>query len=236
MMMGDVLLAVDITLLLKLVVPIIFIVIYVINQVLFSKANPWQKNPQPRGRNPQRRANQPPAERAMRQPQPLQGKPQGDASQLNAEIEQFLKRASQRRGERARPEQAAGASAAPNTPRAPMEEQPIDVAPIDPQLSSVAASVDAHLGHRGFNEHLAEEVGHADEEMERHLHEKFDHRVGTMGRSGAGTDRPYSDAPSDEATETPSTAAAFAELLRTPQGMRQAIVLGEILAPPEHRW
>jgi len=224
-MMGDVLLAADITQLLTALVPIVFFVIYVINQFLAAKAKPQQQ-----GRNPQRRTNQPRAERAMRRPQQAQGQPPGDASQLNAEIEQFLKRANQRRGKRPPPERAAPASAAPQAP-APMKEQPIDVAPIDGEFGSVSASVDSHLGHRGFGEHLAEEVGQADEEMERHLSEAFDHRVGTLRRSDT-----RAGAPSEETAETTSMAATFAELLRTPQGMRQAIVLGEILARPEDRW
>ena len=240
-MMGMPLLAVDITDLLTALVPIIFFVIYVINQLLTAKVNPQQqqqRNRQPPARNPQRRPQQqPPAERAMQRPRRTPA--QGGASQLNDEIEQFLKRANQRRSERT-PQQAAQPQRLARRAPEPVEvtpvpdvEEPIDVEPVDREFSTVAQSVAAHIGGRHFREHLAEDISQADERMERHLHQAFDHRLGTLDRGRSSSESsPYSEAA--DLKKTP--AADLAKLLGTPQGIRQAIILGEILARPEHRW
>jgi hypothetical protein len=61
--------------------------------------------------------------------------------------------------------------------------------------------------------------------------------VGTLaGEAPVAKGGPVNDTPTAAVEDAPAAAAAFAQILRTPQGMRQAIVLGEILARPEHRW
>jgi hypothetical protein len=220
-------------------VPIVFFVIYALNQLLSAKGN------QPPARNAQRRA----PERGERPLEPAAGppKPQADpASQLNAEIEQFLKRATQRRGERPMRERAARAATAtpkapPKPPREAARQAPIDVVPIERRdFDAVAASVEKHLANRGFSEraeHLADEVARADEQMEQHLQQAFGHRVGTLAAEAAVAGAtPVTDVQPTVKTDAPSAAASLAAVLASPQGMRQAIVLGEILARPEHRW
>jgi hypothetical protein len=95
---------------------------------------------------------------------------------------------------------------------------------------SVAEHVAEHVGSRTFAErtsHLGEQVAQADEKIETHLHQKFDRELGTLGHSRA--------APSAESPPADTLAAEIAAMLASPQGMRQAIVLGEILRRPEHR-
>ncbi len=241
MMFPDVLVAVGIGDILRFLVPIVFIVIYVLNQLLAAKRKPQQQ-----AQDARRRAARP-AERPMRPAQP-QGKPQGGAAQLNTEIEQFLKRASQRRGQQPARDRAARAAATPKAPPEPpprplretTSQQPIDVAPIEKRhFGDVAASVQQHLGSEQFTlraEHLADDVAHLDEQMEEHLQQVFHHRLGKLGGETADASTQGADVRTVAITDAPPAAAAFAQLLRTVQGMRQAIVLSEILTRPEDRW
>ena len=77
----------------------------------------------------------------------------------------------------------------------------------------------------------------SDQQMEAHLQKAFSHKVGTLaGASPQDSAAPVTDTPSQVTDEGSSIAAGLAAMLATPQGMRQAVVLGEILVRPEHRW
>jgi hypothetical protein len=78
--------------------------------------------------------------------------------------------------------------------------------------------------------HLGEQVVQADNRIEAHLHQKFDHALGTLAarEANAGTQV--------AAALVATPAEDLAALLATPQGMQQAIVLGEILRRPTDRW
>jgi len=162
---------------LRFVVPAVFFVIYAINRLLGSA-----KPATPAARKPQRRP--PEGERPLRPPQQPSAKPQPSGqAQLNAEIEQFLKRANDQRGDPARREAAPiprSSKAAPKPPAA----KPIDVQPLERrEFSSVAASVEKHISNRTFTqraEHLADEIVRADEQMEQHLQKAFSNRWGPL--------------------------------------------------------
>jgi hypothetical protein len=229
-------------------IPVVFFVIWVINQVLAAKGNAQQQQQRQRRGAPQR-----PQERAMRPPQAggrdAAPEARGQTAQLNEEIEQFLKRAGQRRGEGQQRERASrppeSRPRAPKQPPAPprpsLRETPVDadvVSGDESRRDSVAASVEKHLQTGTFEKraaHLADDITRADQQMEQHLQEAFNRRVGTLAGTPVAS-APVTDAATAPVEDTPSAAAAFAQILRTPQGMREAIVLGEILARPEHRW
>jgi hypothetical protein len=225
----------------SLVVPIVFFIIYALNHLLGAKGN------RPPARNPQRR---PPPERAEHPPQPL-GQPAdpmtGDPSQLNAEIEQFLRRATERRGDRSGRERAGSVKPPPKAPQKPLRdtrrEQPVDVVPIErPQLSSVSASVEKHLTERdrGFTsraEHLADDIVRADQQMEDHLQKAFSHRVGTLPDTAPkASTTPATDTVPQVVAGISPVAAGVIAILSDPKNLRQAVVLSEILDRPEHRW
>ncbi len=162
-------------------------------------------------------------------------------SQLNAEIERFLKRASGQRSERARreaaPQQQAQRRSVSPPARKPLSEQgPAGRRGFD----SVADSVDKHLADRGFEnraEHLADDIVRADQQMEEHLQKSFNRRVGTLGDNQTEAARPVTDVTTTPELPTSSSAAAsLSALLSNPQSIKQAIILNEILARPEHRW
>lgn len=240
-MIGDALMLAAIGDILGILVPIVFFIIYVLNQLLSAKGGRQQP-----GRNPKRQPGRP-AERPMQPAQP-QRKPKGGAAQLNTEIEQFLKRASQRRGQQ--PARARAASAPPVPKPAPKsfpppasgpaKEKPADVVPIEKRdFDEVAASVQKHMGTERFESraaHLGDDVVEVDDAIEQHLQKVFHHRLGKLGGETASASEQGADVQTVVVTDAPSPAAAFAQLLRTPQGMRQAIVVSEILTRPADRW
>lgn len=215
---------------LKIIVPLVFFVIYAINQLLTaSKTKPAQPPNNPPRRKPEMAER--PLRPAQRQAQPAPG---GQAP-LNAEIEQFLKRASERRGGRESTEKAP-----PKAPPRQLRETSVDVEPITPQgFTEVAASVEKHLGDRGFKqraEHLADDIVRADQQMEEHLQKAFSRKVGTLGDSEPRAAAPVTDAEPVAQAERSPAATALAGLLSNPQNLKQAIVLNEILQRPESRW
>lgn len=219
---------------LQFLIPLVFFIIYAINHLLSGGKG---KQPQAPPRNPPRRreAEQPLGDE--RQPAKSVKNQQG---RLNDEIEQFLKRAEQRRAERAR--RGSGSTKPAEPLRAPEPPPPPRriVEPEKPrELSTVASSVEQHLGKRGFEEstrHLADDIARADQQMEAHLQQAFSHRVGTLETATPVAQQPVTDAPTAAVVETSSTAQMVAGLLANPRQVKQAIILREILDRPEHRW
>jgi hypothetical protein len=82
------------------------------------------------------------------------------------------------------------------------------------------AEQSAQLGRRIIQE---------DQQFDVQLKAKFDHAVGTLA---GGTVSPVELGP----VSTDSPAAQIAAMLASPDGVRQAIVLNEILRPPAERW
>jgi hypothetical protein len=163
------------------------------------------------------------------------------------DLEAFLRQAAQRRAQRQSTAPRPAAPTAPPAARPPVSAPPPPSAPLTrtpappaaapkvapPRLTPVAqvSRVGTRVDTAGFEqraEHLGEEVGLADEHMEAHITQKFDHRVGSMGtgesaQAGAG------------ASELALDAADLAALLQNPQTLRQAVLLSEILNPPHFR-
>ena len=163
---------------------------------------------------------------------------------MTGDIEDFLRRAAQRRvpqPPRARP-------APPPQPEIQNlgDEDVVDAYVIeDPGILSghdVGDHVSQHINTSKFGErisHMGEEIDRADDRMEAHLHDYFEHKMGDLG---AKTSR-VSDSTLDDdspgqggpATQKPPP-FNIQKLLRSPAGIRDAIVLSEILRKPEDRW
>jgi hypothetical protein len=79
--------------------------------------------------------------------------------------------------------------------------------------------------------HLGEEVDQADEKLESHLHQVFDHQVGRLKTTA--TD--YAALAASDAKRTGFTAGSIAGMLLSPDNLRNAIILGEILKRPDER-
>jgi hypothetical protein len=113
--------------------------------------------------------------------------------------------------------------------------------PPAPVPESVAQHVQRHIRSGGVVErdaHLGEQVGQSDERLESRLQQVFEHRLGQL-RDGTpatpieqGTDAAVWSAP--EAGQP--LAGDLLEMFSTPQKLRTAVVLSEIMRRPEERW
>jgi hypothetical protein len=85
---------------------------------------------------------------------------------------------------------------------------------------------------------LGKEVAEADDQIDAHLHQVFDHRVGKLAAvPGEAAKPPAPAVPAAEslAMEEPASAFAF-DFLSQPESLCQAVILNEILQRPEQRW
>ena len=82
--------------------------------------------------------------------------------------------------------------------------------------------------------HLGEEVDLADDKLEAHLHQVFDHSVGQLKKQATDSVPKPPEGPRDQIPAL--TSAGIAQMMRSPEAIRNAIILGEILHRPEERW
>ncbi len=223
---------------LSFLVPIVFFVIWVLNQIAAGAKAAGKPPTKPNA--PRRQA---PAERPMRAPgqgggpPPVAEQPAGKAAQLNQEIEQFLKRANQRRGEKPRREPAM--KSPPKSPPKPPAPAPTVSPPERRDFDTVAESVAKHIASRSFTqrtEHLADDITRADQQMEQHLQQAFNRRVGTLGDAVAATAAPVTDVQTAAQEDQPTAAGGLASMLSKPESVKQAFILAEILKPPQQNW
>jgi hypothetical protein len=196
-------------------------------------------------------------------PQQAGAKMPGNRSSYDHEIEDFLRRAeAKRRGGAAgqprpghprpqpRPQPQRQPVATPYYP-APEDELEIIEAQVVAQPVSPGGEFESRfessISTADFEvraQRLGDRVERADDAMEARMQSVFDHGLGEISKVSATvatadvTPAPE-DAESTVARATaagPSVAHRIATRLRTPGGMRDAIVLREILEPPEHRW
>lgn len=81
---------------------------------------------------------------------------------------------------------------------------------------------------------LGAEVDLADDKLEAHLHQVFDHKVGHLKQS---TMEAAAESPSQAARDAPLPGAvSIAAMLVDPQSLRNAILMAEILRRPEENW
>ena len=95
----------------------------------------------------------------------------------------------------------------------------------------VAEHVTDHLDTTEYADrasHLGEAVGEADERLEEHLHEAFDHKLGSLKHEDLDT------SPDKKSSE--SSPQGLRQLLRSKSAMRNAIVFREIIDRPDHLW
>ncbi|MEM6329895.1 MAG: hypothetical protein AAF790_06570, partial [Planctomycetota bacterium] len=79
--------------------------------------------------------------------------------------------------------------------------------------------------------HLGEQLAQTDERMAARLHEKFDTKLGRLGERASDPSQPAAGATGDG-----DIAGSIAEMLANPEGVRNAVLLNEILQRPTDRW
>jgi hypothetical protein len=157
------------------------------------------------------------------------------------DIEEFLRRAAERRKQA----QQGGGQKRPPAQRqpAPLPRQTISerdlVKPGSnfpaakiPSIGeeSVAEHVQRHLDVSDIVEHvdhLAEEIEQADERMDAHLDQVFDHDVGKLGSKKSATDELVANVSSNP------IANDLLRMLQNPKTVRQSIMIAEILKRPD---
>ncbi|MEM8679829.1 MAG: hypothetical protein AAGF97_10795 [Planctomycetota bacterium] len=246
--------------LIKLGLFVLFFVLPALGK-LFQEAS--KKNAAPRREAmPPRRDGDLEDMRADVAPGPGQAKPQAAGRDaLEAEIEDFLRRAS---GQAAKPEQRppAEAPARAATPRQPTS-RPSAVPPAETGRGTQRPTTQRPPARRGSAtqrtgqpartqpvqgfDQLAQDLSQADERVEAHLQEVFDHDLGqlaktTTDRAGdevilEGTDAATWESTADRDRRRSAAirdrSARVIEMLRDPDHVRDAIIIGEILNPPK---
>jgi len=195
------------------VVFILFVLVSVVGQ-LIAKIQEAQREAARRVRAPQPRVA--PARRGT----------------LEDEIGEFLQKTAQRRA----PERS---SPPPPPPAVPVAE-PVLQAEVLAEHDAVADHVRTYLVGGRFDRETTElgsEVTQADEKMEEHLRQAFEHRLGRLGTmEGVTASVQPAAAPETASAAAAGVAAELAAMLRTPASMRQAVVVSEVLTRPVHRW
>ncbi|MBN1851813.1 MAG: hypothetical protein JW829_03785 [Pirellulales bacterium] len=201
---------------------------------------------------PQPAAGQP---RPGAAPRPARGPQQAVPNPIANEIEEFLRRAANRRQrgqveevevlvpdpiKKGRPVEAAIVRPAVAVTRPQVGKlgtQPTHVAtkPDDSAAElgrGVARHVNEHIGASSFaarTSQLGEDIAYADERLESHLQQTFDHSVSRL------VHRVLS--PGDvQLQEASPFAESIVKMLQSPESMQQVILLNEILRRPGERW
>jgi hypothetical protein len=224
------------------IVQVVLLLLFILGPFLFRLIGGSERQPD---RTPPRRRPRPAA--PGQKPQPP-----GQSTPLESEIEDFLRRAeAQRRGtppaevEVIEPRPQPGHTLAKRAGQRDVDIEILDaqVVPDEGLGTPLSSSINTSEFERR-SERLGDRVEHADDAMEARLHAVFDHGLGDLSRRSAsvataGFTPAPEESPAPGASERAAASAVAASLaarLRSPQGMREAIVLREILERPEHRW
>ena len=144
--------------------------------------------------------------------------PMQSSDPVQSEVQEFLRKIGQMQNQQAAPRQP--------TPSVELIiENPAAV-----RRAEVGALSHEHLAESQLAEqaaHLGERIAQADDRIDARLHKKFDHQMGQFQHEQI-TGHRHKDSTKAE----PSTAARVAKMLTTPSGMRDAVILHEILRRP----
>ena len=138
-------------------------------------------------------------------------------------IEDFLRRAiSQKLGKRVEDVEILPESQAPT--RAPSGMELGD--------EGVAEHVASHLDTSQYDKRasrLTDDISHADERLEEHLHDAFDHDVGALDHEEDGVAQVTGQGKK-------AKRQSLLQLFRSKSALRDAILVREVFDRPEHRW
>ena len=141
------------------------------------------------------------------------------------------------RPDRSRHVRRANQSASPAAARPRQPKPPSPATPRNLDRREAKSSIAERIGassSTSFSKEVADlgaRVKQADEQFDRQLQQKFDHELGSTRLASVGHDHPPSQRP-----KPPSPAAQIAAMLANPDGVRQAMILNEILHRPTDRW
>ncbi len=213
----------------------ILIFLFIVGASLIGKL----LNAQAQARQQARRQQRPrPAPQPRPQPQPQAANRPPVQANLENEIAEFLQRA------RGGPQKARPA----HEPRPVVAEvmQAELISPGSEFGAGVSSHVKDHLQTNTLRErdaHLAERVGHVDEQVEGHLHEVFDHDLGRIEKKATGKEADIAEGtdamvwePGIPGLTADQLKGNLVDMLRSPQEFRKVVLLSEILDRPKHQW
>lgn len=168
-----------------------------------------------------------------------------------AEVAEFLRRVADLKAGRHEPAREANAPPPPpepkraprrlapaSAPRGDVSGAPAGLAP--PQglegaanLPSVAQHVAEHVGKKKKRKRLTK-LDEVDERVETHVHQVFDHEVGSL--SAKAGDATLAAAGGKPAERPAPLAGLIAAMFRDPNNVRSAVILSEVLRRPDDRW
>jgi hypothetical protein len=161
--------------------------------------------------------------------------------QVADEIGEFLRRANEHRAAEQPPPQPARPKPLPPVQQ-PVRAEVVAEVPVGTQVNE---QVKKYLDTQSFSrreEALGKEVAQADQQIDQHLHQVFDHSLSRLETVVGETAAPPAAVESPEVADTtaPEIPATFATgllaLVTSPDSLRQAVILSEILHRPEERW
>jgi hypothetical protein len=215
------------------VVPAIFVLIWVLSFLWnnITGAAKKQNRQQPRGERPL--------------PRPGQGQqpaPQVEDSmqaRLNNEIEEFLRRANERRAAKNRSDSQPPQQQPAQQSRSAKSQRSNTEKKNRTKRESIAQSVEEHLGSNKFQsreQHLTDDLTRSELEMSQHVQQVFEHRLGSLGESTAEGQPTTGETRVTQSAEQKAEALAVAGLLINQENLRRAVILREILERPTDRW
>jgi hypothetical protein len=165
---------------------------------------------------------------------PRSAEPKADVA---AEIEKFMRQAAERR----RPPKGEGRVPAEKPKTAPAAatvgaavQAAKETEPVRPVGGQLRTHVEQYLDEKEFQRReseLGKTIASADEKIDAHLHETFDHRVSRLETAtGEGT------LVGAIAEVSGIVTTDWLQVLTNPDSLRNAIILNEVLRRPEERW
>ncbi|MFP6694500.1 MAG: hypothetical protein VB875_15870 [Pirellulales bacterium] len=155
---------------------------------------------------------------------------------VRGEIDSFLRQIKERAGLPQEIDDDEDVESQPQAMEAELVEQHVMEAELVEQhgIRRLVGTTDERFGAR--SEKLGAEVGFADDKMDFHVHQVFDHNVGALHRS---TDKQSGDeeaVPAQSGSEVPKAASDIRDMLSGARGVRKAIIMSEIINRPGDRW
>jgi hypothetical protein len=188
--------------------------------------------------NKLQRLNRPTAERPLR---PLPPPPD-----VAKEIDDFLEQKRRNPGTRRAAERARAKQSAPPT-RSITKPVRAEVVAEKPIGEEVTEHVKKYLDENTFSERarqLGGDVAKADQAIDQHLHQKFDHRVSRLETVPGETAIPPTVGKSEELAgvapesfieATPTLLIGLFEQMNSPESLAQIVILNEILRRPDEQ-
>lgn len=165
---------------------------------------------------------------------------------MSDEIDEFIRRAAEKRrqaqGQRKPARPAPIASPAP-TPVRRLAPEIVEAEIVEDVSAHVARSVNTAAYDQRASRLLDDDVDQADDRVEARLQKTFDHKLGRLSqidsteKGSAPTTRSATDAAAQVTTTDANPMLSFlVQSFGSPQSIRQAVILSDILTRPEHRW